>query len=172
MFWRFLAAAVFLALAGCASAPYAGNPNQALRACDGDRDAGACRELALQLAIGDVPRMIQSDAEEAVLKACWADRLIDAKVGTDLRWRLCYEVGKHFSARAVHAMDGSGTSLKKTAANLYLRACELGQPLACRQLLSECLVLDEEICRAPPSEEQAFKWSTQRRERDARVHAQ
>lgn len=170
MFLRVLAAfAVASALAACASAPDLDNSRQAIRDCEAGRDASACRNVALLLATEDMPRMLASEAEEAVLKACWSDRLVDAKLGTDARWRLCYEVGKHFSGRAVKAMEAPDTKFRKVAAHLYLRACELGQPQGCRLLLSECLLLNESLCHAPPSEDQAGQWAAQRRERDARA---
>src|SRR4051812_45296668 len=170
MYRRILAAAaVCMALAACASAPPPCDARQAIDQCQGSRDAGACRQLAMLLANGEVPRTLGPDAEEAMLKACWADSLVDAKRGTDARWRLCYEAGKHFSARAVKTLEEPDTNFRKVAAHLYLRACELGQPQGCRLLLSECLLLNESMCDAPPTEDQARQWATQRRERDARA---
>lgn len=170
MYRQILAAiAVCAALAACASAPELGDARQVIGHCNGGGEAGACRQLATLLSNGEVPRPLAPEAEEAVLKACWADALVDAKRGTDARWRLCYEAGKHFSARAMKAMEEPDTNLRKVAAHLYLRACELGQPQGCRMLLSECLLLNEDLCAAPPSEDQARQWATQRRERDARA---
>jgi len=158
-----------LGLAGCAATPAADDVRQAMRNCDTQHDGAVCRQLANMLVTDQVPRPLTADAEETVLKACWADRLVDAQRGTDARWRLCYEAGRHFSGRAIHAMETPDTNFRKVAAHLYLRACELGQPQGCRLLLSECLLLDEDLCRAPPTEQQAQDWATQRRERDARA---
>jgi hypothetical protein len=156
-------------LAGCASAPAPDELRQTLGACDIRRDAAACRQLSILLAAGEMPRALTAEAEEAVLKACWADRMVDAELGTDTRFRLCYEAGRHFSAKAASAMEEPDTNLRKVAAYLYRRSCRLGQPQACRMLLSECLLLDGELCQAPPSEEQAQQWAAERRERDAEM---
>jgi hypothetical protein len=156
-------------LAGCATTPGPEDVRQTIRSCDSQREGAACRQIATLLAIGEVPKPLAGDAEEALLRACWADRLVDARLGTDTRWRICYEAGKHFSVRATQAMEEPDTNFRKIAAYLYRRACVLGQPQGCRLLISECLLLDAELCRAPPSDEQAQQWAAQRRDRDARA---
>jgi hypothetical protein len=161
--------ALLAAVAGCASAPATDDVRQAIRSCDTQRDGAVCRQVTTLLLAGEVPRALEPDAEEAVLKACWADRLIDSRRGTDTRWRVCYDVGRHFTTRAINAMEVPDTNFRKVAAHLYLRACELGQPQGCRLLLSECLLLDEDLCRAPPTEAQANEWVTKRIERDVRA---
>jgi len=158
-----------LFLAGCASAPQPTDVSEVIGNCSARTEGGACRQLALLLAVGEVPQPLAYEAEQSLLRACWSDGLVEARLGTDARWRLCYEAGKHFSTRAVRTMEEPDTNFRKIAAHLYLRSCELGQPQGCRLLLSECLLLDEDLCRAPPSQEQAQQWASQRRERDARA---
>jgi hypothetical protein len=164
-----VALAITAIVAGCASAPQTGDVRQAIASCNAQREGAACRQLAALLAVGEVPTPLAYEAEQSVLKACWSDHLVDARLGTDARWRLCYEAGKHFSSRAIRTMEEPDTNFRKIAAHLYLRSCELGQPQGCRLLLSECLLLDEDLCRAPPSQEQAQLWASQRRARDARA---
>ena len=156
-------------MAGCVSTPEAA-PRHALVRCESG-DASMCRELATMLTVGAIARADMPEAEAAVLNACRGGQLVDARQGTDVRWRLCYEAGKYFSARASSATEEPGTRLRRIAAQLYRRSCELGQPQACRALLSECLVLDGELCRTAPTQEQASEWADQRRERDARAHS-
>jgi hypothetical protein len=169
MKFRWIAVLVFAACAGCASAPAPDDVRQTMHSCDTQQDGAVCRQLANLLVTDQVPPPLTADAEETVLKACWSDKLVDAQRGTDTRWRLCYDAGRHFSERAKNAMETPDTSFRKVAAHLYLRACELGQPQGCRLLLSECLLLDEDLCREPPTEQQAQDWASQRRDRDARA---
>jgi hypothetical protein len=170
----FLRTLVMLALAvvavsGCASTPGAPDVRLAIRNCSGEREGGACRQLVHFLLAGEVPRSLAGEAEEVLLNACWDDSLVEARLGTDARYRLCYDTARHYSARAVQVMDEPETRFRKIAATLYLRACELGQPQGCRLMLSECLMLEEAMCHAPPSEDQARAWAEQRRERDYRM---
>ena len=165
----FVCSLAFAALlcAGCASPRAPDHWKSAAGACDEARDAAACRSLATQLVAGEVPAEFSPRAEEVVVKACWSDALFDARMGADTRYRLCFQAGRHFSARAENAMEDPGTQARRTAAKLFLRACELGQPLGCSRLLNECLLLDDEMCREPPTGAQARQWEAQRRAREA-----
>lgn len=136
-----------------------------MRSCEGFREGAGCRQLVRLLSGGHVPPSWKHEVEHVLIGACRGEALPESPVGVDVRYRVCYDMGRYLVDRAQGGDDGA----RNVAAYMFKSACELGQERSCGLLLGVCLYVTDDVCQSIPSHDEARQWADQRRDRERAI---
>jgi hypothetical protein len=133
-----------------------------MRSCEVFDEGAGCRQLLRLLSGGHVPPSWKHEVEHVLIGACRGDALPESPAGIDVRYRVCYDMGRYLVERA----EGGEEGARNVAAYMFKSACEQGQERSCGLLLEACLHVTDDVCVGIPSRDQARQWADRRRERE------